>query len=195
ALELDPDALVANTLLALFWQRRGDFDEALQVLDRLTAIYPDNPALLAELGNTLAQDGDLESAMDAYRSAVELAPGKADYWRLLAGFSVGYEYLVNEVGLPAARRAAAINPADPANLDMLGQALLLLEDFASAERFFRRSLDADPAYALGHVHLGLVYVLRDEHIRARDQWKQVLETAPGTLAADQAQRLLENYFP
>ncbi len=136
-----------------------------------------------------------KTALSAYRAAVELEPRQADYWRLLAGFSAGYEYLLREVGLPAARRAAALDPDDPANLDMLGQVLLLLQDFANAERTFQRAVQADPGYAPGHVHLGLIYILRDERSRAREKWGLVLELAPGTPAADQAQRLMENYFP
>jgi tetratricopeptide (TPR) repeat protein len=195
ALSLDPNSLVANTLLALYWQRNGQTDQARDVLSRIIEIYPDNPALQAELGNILAQDGEMESALAAFRAAVELAPRQADYWRLMADFSARYEYLVSEVGLPAARRAAALNQDDPSNLDMLGQVLLLLEDFASAERFFQRAVEADPGYAPGHVHLGLIYILREERSRARDKWTQVLELAPGMPAADQARRLLENYFP
>lgn len=195
ALEIDPDSLAANTLLALYWQRHGRFEEARPVLRRVSGIYPDNPALLAELGNALAQGGEMEAALSAYQAAVELEPRQADYWRLLAGFSAGYEYRLREVGLPAARRAAALDPDDPANLDMLGQVLLLLQDFANAERTFQRAVQADPGYAPGHVHLGLIYILRDERSRAREKWSYVLELAPGTPAADQAQRLMENYFP
>lgn len=195
ALEIAPDSLVANTLLALYWQRQGQFEEAQDVLRRVSNLYPDNPALLAELGNALAKGGELDAALQAYQAAVELEPRRADYWRLLAGFSAGYEYLVGEVGLPAARRAAALDPDDPANLDALGQVLLLLQDFASAERSFQRAVKVDPAYAPGHVHLGLIYVLREERGLASEKWKHVLETAPGTPAADQAQRLLDNYFP
>ena len=195
SLEIDPDSLVANTLLALYWQRHGRFDEARDVLQRVSGIYPENPALLAELGNLLAQDGEMEVALSAYQAAVELEPRQADYWRLLAGFSASYEYLLGEVGLPAARRAAALDPDNPANLDMLGQVLLLLQDFASAERTFQRAVQVDAGYAPGHVHLGLIYILRDERIQAREKWTYVLELAPGTPAADQAKRLMDNYFP
>ncbi len=195
ALEIDPDSLAANTLLALYWQRQGQLEEAQEVLRRLSGIYPDNPALLAELGSVLAKGGELDAALSAFQAAVELEPRQADYWRLLAGFSSGYEYLLGEIGLPAARRAAALDPDDPANLDVLGQVLLLRQDFASAERSFQRAVQIDPDYAPGHVHLGLIYILRDERSRARGKWSYVLELAPGTPAADQAQRLLENYFP
>jgi hypothetical protein len=38
-------------------------------------------------------------------------------------------------------------------------------------------------------------MLRGERLEAYNKWTQVLQTAPGAPAADQAKRLLENYFP
>ena len=73
-LALDPDSLVANTLMVLYRQRNGQLEQALDVLERITQSYPDNPALQAELGNALAQTGDLGAAMDAFHAAVELSP-------------------------------------------------------------------------------------------------------------------------
>jgi tetratricopeptide (TPR) repeat protein len=195
AVQLDPASLVANTYLALYWQRQGETSRALQVLEEVNQLYPENPALLSELGNALAQTGNLQAAQAAYQGAVGLAPDIPDYWRLLAGFSARYEYQIAAAGLPAARRAVALDPGSPANLDVLGQVLLLLQDFTSAERFFQRAVDADPSYATGHVRLGLVYALRGEMDRALNKWKQVELAAPGSAAADQAQRLIKSYFP
>lgn len=194
-LALDPDSLVGNTLLVLYWQRNGQTEKALDVLKRIIQTYPDNPALLAELGNALAHTGDLGAAQEAFQAAVELEPRNADYWRLLAFFSARYEHLVEQVGLPGARQAVALEPNNPANLDMLGQVLLLLEDFASAERFFQRAVQADQTYAPAHVHLGLIYILGEERGQAYDIWTQVLELDPDSPAAEQARRLLDNYFP
>jgi tetratricopeptide (TPR) repeat protein len=195
ALELEPQSLAANTLLALYWQRRGEYGRALQVMQSLMGIYPDNPALQVEFGRALAQTGDLEAALQAYQRAIDLAPRNAAYWRLLAEFSVRHEYQVRQIALPAARRAAALNPGDPANSDMLGQVLLLLEDLTSAQGAFQRASEADAGYVPAQVHLGLVYMLRGERLEAYNKWTQVLQTAPGAPAADQAKRLLENYFP
>jgi len=195
AVQLDPASFVANTFLALYWQRQGETNRALQVLEEVNQLHPENPALLSELGNALAQTGNLQAALAAYQGAVRLAPDVPDYWRLLAGFSARYEYQIAAVGLPAARRAAALDPSNPANLDVLGQVQLLLQDFTSAERFFQRAVDADPSYAAGHVRLGLVYALRGEMERAFNKWKQVELAAPGSAVADQAQRLIKSYFP
>lgn len=195
ALDLDARSLAANTFMALYWERRAEYERALQVLRAITAIYPDNPALQVELGRALALTGDLAGALQAHQRATELAPRNADYWRLLADFSVRHEYQVRQVALPAARQAAALNPDDPANLDMLGQALLILQDLTSAERAFQRAVQVDAEFSPAHVHLGLAYILRGERTRAYQKWVQVLQADPASPAADQARRLMRNYFP
>ncbi|HEY5669511.1 MAG TPA: tetratricopeptide repeat protein, partial [Anaerolineales bacterium] len=138
---------------------------------------------------------DLEAALQAYQKTVELAPNDPAYYRLLAGFSARYEYQVGAVGLSAARRAVLLDPANPDSLDSMGQVLFLLGDLTSAERFFLRALDADPNHAPAHLHLGLAYMLQGERDRAYQEWKLVTSLASGTPAAEQAERLVRNYFP
>jgi Flp pilus assembly protein TadD len=78
---------------------------------------------------------------------------------------------------------------------MLGQVLLLLGDLTSAERAFLSALEVDQNYSLARVHLGLVYILQGNAQGARQEWQSVLSGAPDSAAAEQAQRLMHNYFP
>jgi len=88
-----------------------------------------------------------------------------------------------------------LDPASPDSLDSLGQVLFLLGDRASGERFFLRALQADPNHAPAHLHLGLAYMLQGERSRAYQEWTLVVALASGTPAAEQAERLVRNYFP
>jgi len=164
-------------------------------LDKAAALYPALPAVQTERGHILALQGDLEAAQQAYQQAIGLAPQDPAYYRLLAAFSLEHNYQLSQTGLPAARQALLLSPNDPASLDMLGQVLLQLGDAASAKRFFERAALLQPQYAPAHLHLGLIYILEDNRPAAYEKFNQVLSQAPGTTAADQAQRLLENYFP
>jgi tetratricopeptide (TPR) repeat protein len=195
ALEIDPDSLAAHTLMALYQQRRARPDLARDHLRTAIALDPGNPVLQAELGSALASLGDLEAAYLAYQQAVALTPSSPAYLQMLAGFSIKYEYRLEEVGLPAARRTVILAPEDPAALDMMSQVLLRLGDPASAERFLLRALQADPGYVPAHLHLGLVYILRGNPARAYEKWTLVRSIAPDTPSAEQAGRLLHNYFP
>ena len=79
---------------------------------------------------------------------------------LWPGFAVRSQYQVRQVALPAARQLLLLTPADPAALDLMGQALLLLDDPLNAERFFRRAIQSDAGYSPAHLHLAQVYLLR-----------------------------------
>jgi tetratricopeptide (TPR) repeat protein len=195
ALHLDPTSLSAYLLLSLYWQRRGQLDQALAYLDQAATLHPDLPAVQTEIGRILALQGDLNAAQQAYQQAVALAPQDPAYHRLLAAFSLEHNYLLSEVGLPAARRALLLSPNDPTSLDMLGQILLGLDDTTSAKRFFERAIMQQPEFALAHLHLGLIYIEAGDTKAAFEKFNQVLSLAPGTTAADQAQRLLDNYSP
>jgi tetratricopeptide (TPR) repeat protein len=195
ALALDPNSLAANTLLAIFWQRQDRYDRALEVLQPAAMLHPRNPALQAELGNTQAVLGNLPAAQEAYEKAVRLSPHDPAALRLLASFSIRYEYLVRQVGLPAARKAVLLAPEDPASLDLMAQALILLGDALNAERFLRRAIEADPDFAPARLHLGWASLLKKDNSIAAENLRLAQSLAPDTPTAAQAQRLLDYYFP
>ena len=84
---------------------------------------------------------------------------------------------------------------DPVALDLLGYAYYQGGDTVSALRFLFRSLDANPAYAPARLHLGMVYLAREETENARRQLELVIRLAPGTEAAAEAEEILAAYLP
>ncbi|HEX6304606.1 MAG TPA: tetratricopeptide repeat protein [Anaerolineales bacterium] len=196
ALRLDPNSVAVNSLTGLYWQRRDRYDLALVYLHAAVEADPDNPTLHIELGNTLTQLGQITTAQKYYQAAVEMSPGDPLYWRALAAFSVNFELEVREVGLPAARQAVVLAPDDPASLDVMGRVFMLLDDPLSARRFLHRALLNDPGYAPARLHLGLLYLIEGDTPAAREQIALAHSLAlPGTPTADQANRLLQRYFP
>ena len=194
ALKLDPRSIAAHLFMALYWQRQARFDLALEVLKGAIQLEPDNPVLQSELGNTLAMEGDLENARGAYQKAIDLAAQDARYYNLLTGFSLKYNYQIQELALPAARRAIILAPKDPATLDWMAQVLIRLNDLASAERYLLQALEADPGFVPAHLHLGTVNLFRNESKQALEEFNKVLQLAPDSPEAEQARRLIENNF-
>ncbi len=192
----DPDSVVANTLMALYWKRQDKYDLAIERLYHAIGEDPDNPTLHIELGNTLAQLGEVSSAQKSFQTAVELAPRDAIYWRALASFSLNYELEVREIGLPAARQAVLLDADNPASLDIMGQIFTLLNDPISAERFLHRALRKDPGYAPARLHLGFLYMIQGDTSEAQEQLTLAKSLAPpGNPTSLQAARLLQRYFP
>jgi tetratricopeptide (TPR) repeat protein len=195
ALDLAPESLSAYMFIALFYQRRGEYENALLYLEQAALLYPDNAALQAERGHTLAAQGDLPEAEAAYRLAVAITPDDPTYWRALAEFALHHQIKLRELGLPAARQAVLLAPNDPRTLDVMGQALFLLGDLLTAERFFRQAIQVDAGYAPAQLHLGQIYLVQDNLEAARSQLALAMALAPDSPTAEQAQRLSEQYFP
>ncbi len=194
ALELDPDSVSTYLLLSLYWQRQGHYGRGLDYARQAAELDPLSPAAVSESGACLARTGDLPAALEAYRRAAALAPRDPAYLRLLAAFTLEYDHQVREAGLPAARRAVLLNPDDPASPVVLGQVLFKLGDLTGAERFFRRALELDPAFAPAHLHLGLVHLLQEDPAAAYEQFSLARSLASGTPLAEQAERLIASNF-
>jgi tetratricopeptide (TPR) repeat protein len=195
ALRLEPNSVSANLLMGLYWSRQGDPQKAAGYIRSTLSIEPDNPLLHAELANALAQAGDLPAALAAYQQAISLAPDDPLFYRLLAEYSLSYRIQVGEIALPAARTAVILAPQDARSLDLLGQAMLILEDTYSAERFLLKAVENDPGYAPAHLHLGMVFVQRSEMQRARQEFDLAASLGSGTWTAAQAQRFITYYYP
>ncbi len=193
ALALNPDSLVAKVMQALYWQQQGEIDKALPYLKDAAAQEPDNGIWQIDLGNIAAQEGDLQTAFASYQKAVQTEPDNPFYWRVLAGFTVNFNYRVSDIGLPAARQAVALAPEDPANLDVLGQVLAVLEDLTTAERLFQRALAQDSHFSPAYLHLGMVYLTEGNRPAAIQALSQAVRFANTQALKDQAQRLLDQY--
>jgi tetratricopeptide (TPR) repeat protein len=195
ALLLDRKNPIVRSLVGLYWMRQGQPAQAL-VEYKLAATYdPDNPAWRISIGDAYAKQGDLQAALAAYLRATQIAPTDAKVWRSLAAFSAQYNMQVEDVGLPAARKAVDLNEEDPQALDMLGWTLALLERYDQAQNALERALRLDSELAQGHLHLGIVDMQMDDWESARDHLQQAHNLDPDGQVGKQAQVLLNQYFP
>ncbi|HLF90232.1 MAG TPA: tetratricopeptide repeat protein [Anaerolineales bacterium] len=195
ALSLNPESLIANLLYALYQKRNGKPELALVYLHAAATLEPDNPAIQAEIGGTLNELGDFNTALEYYQTATELAPRDPTYWNLLAQFVLQNNTLVEEVGLAAARQALILDPDDPVALDLIGFGYYLLGDFLTAQRFLLETLEIAPDDPRPWFHLGLVFLALGENQQARVYFIQAVDLDPSSATANQAMRVLARYFP
>jgi tetratricopeptide (TPR) repeat protein len=191
ALELAPDNEIVNGLSGLYYRRQGKFDLSLVYLDRAVALQPTASVWLTEKGRTYEAMGDMENAYRWLGAATDLAPQDAAAWQALAVFSFTYNYDVIEGGLPAARKALALQPSSPVLADLLGAGLMLVGDYDSAERFFLQADALDPHQSAILIHLGQLKLLQGEYAQARDYLQQAVNYAPSNRLRDLALQLLE----
>ncbi len=195
AAALAPQSLAVNGLWALFWQRQGRYDQALIYLEKAAASEPRNPLWQVTIGQAHAALGDLPAAEGAFLAAVALAPGQAEYQRALAEFDIQFQIKINDQALPAAREAVRLQPDDPANQDVLGQALFLAGDAQAALQAYQLALKLDAKYAPANLHLAVLYTAAGKPDLAYQALQQARQTSSDPAIADQAARLLEYFFP
>ena len=97
---------------------------------------------------------------------------------------------MNDIGIPAAQRAVALDPKNSASEDTLGWLWYLNEDFPSAERHLLAALALDAQNASAHLHLGMVYMQTNDRARALSEI-----TLARDLGHPQAGALLEQLSP
>jgi tetratricopeptide (TPR) repeat protein len=191
ALELKPESLVANILMALYWKRAGDLERQYQYLAKAAQIDPENPAILVDIGDASAILGDLETGYNYHLQAIELTYKDPAYLRALVRFCIRYNYNLREVALPVARQAVIADQGNPATLDMMGQLLFRLGDLLNAQRFYQRALTRDPEYAPAYLHLGQIYSLQGQSAQAAEAFSRAIALAPGSPTASLAERFFD----
>lgn len=190
AIQLNPDSPTARGLRGLYYQRTGNFREALDEFRAAARLEPENGMWYVSMGETHAKLGDLIRALEAYQKATSLAPEDPGYWRLLAIFCAQNNVNVRDVGVPAAQKAVVLAGEDAASLDVLGWLLTLDARYEEASRMLTRALELDPKYGPAHLHLGMLYMQTNDRTSAYDHLVQARD-----LGNEEARMILNQYFP
>ena len=91
--------------------------------------------------------------------------------------------------------AVELTGEDPLALDTLGWVLTQLERYNEARDVLEHALSLDPQFALGYLHLGILALQMDNWEGARDYWQQAYALDADSPVGEQAQVLLNRYFP
>lgn len=190
AFQLNPESSTVRGLRGLYYQRTGNFREALNEFQKAARLEPENGMWHVSMGEAHAKLGDLIRALEAYQKATSLAPEDPGYWRLLALFCAQNNVNIRDVGVPAAQKAVVLAGEDPASLDVLGWLLTLDGRYEEASRMLTRALELDPQSGSAHLHLGMLYMQTDDRTSAYDHLIQARN-----LGNEEARMILNQYFP
>jgi tetratricopeptide (TPR) repeat protein len=190
ALVLNPNSPTVRGLRGLYFQRTGNFRQALAEFQAAAELEPENPTWLVSIGETYSKNGDLIRALESYQAATSLAPEDPGYWRLLAVFCAQNNINIKDVGLHAARQVMTLSKQDAASFDLLGWLLLLDGSYEGSERMLTRALELDSQNASAHLHLGMLYLQIDHRTSAYDHLLRARD-----LGNTDAEVILKQYFP
>ena len=76
--QIDPDSATGNFLMARYWFKKMDYDQARLYAEKVKLSRPANSEVRALLGGIYEKLGEKEKARQEYEEAVRLAPERAD---------------------------------------------------------------------------------------------------------------------
>lgn len=140
----------ATFLLVVAYNREGQFEQARQLLTRLSELYPRNPLLPLEIGRAWQREGNLTKALEQYVAVAEAA----DAGRFGAG-KVPRERLWYQVGVLYQQQ---------------GKLAEALDAFA---RVTNRSDSDGLVLAYSSLRRGEIYLAQNQPERARTEYERV----------------------
>lgn len=157
----DPDASEPLSV-AIEKLKRGEYGDAIRLLELLAKCQPDNPDILYNLGMALSDVGRLEDAIEALRLLLASNPNFANA-HVALGVALARQKRHADAISPL-RRALELDPLNPWAHRNLGACLLQLGKLSDGESHLRRAVDLNPVDQ--QALLGLAQVLHADHREA-----------------------------
>lgn len=154
-------ASVVQLRQALSTSKRGDFDDALEILRTVEALDPEFWEIFRVRGFILSHTGDVLAANAAYERAINLAP-TADARAAVQYFYAGHLSRVarDPEGALAHARSAHDTLGEARTAIELGRIYTFLENFGEAEGLLRLAVDAEQIHTRLIARTGLIDCLR-----------------------------------
>lgn len=170
------DALAKLKAEAQLLKDNGVMDEALTVLDRASAMAPDDVDLVYERAMLLEKLGQFDAMETLLRSIIQRQP---EHYNALN--ALGYSLADRNVRLAEAKalieKALSLAPGDPFITDSLGWVLFRLGRPTEAIAYLRKAFDARPDVEIA-VHLGEVLWTLGDKADAMHYFKRAREIQP-----------------
>jgi protein O-GlcNAc transferase len=168
------------------YRRLGRLDEAVTTLKNAVPINPDFPQTYNNLGNILAQTGEVAAAQKAFDDAIRAEPD------FIAPYTSLANILIREGNLQLAqyyleRAVAQAIPKDPGLADvhnLLGNVLANQGHTEQAVIHYSESLKINPNLATAHFGLGELLSMQGKKVQAIVEFQKAAET--GDVAVSRA---------
>lgn len=191
AIDLAPENSLAYIYLGIHWLRNGFPELALSKFESARELEPRSAIIAVQIAHAYELLGEVEIAIDAYQIATEFAPQNSTFWALLAQASLNHEYAIENIGLPAARNAVAINPKSGMAYDALGYYYYLLGDFDFSDRFLTRAVELEPLNPSIQYHIGILRASQDQYLDSKAAFEMAFFLDPEGSIGEMARRALE----
>ncbi len=171
--EIEPEELMSMQFLGAAYQKEGNPDKAEEVFLEAYRLDPENELACSFLGRTYLDKNEVEKALIYYEKALDLNPKKPLNYKN-AG-DVLARTGDTEKALKTYIKGAEL---DPSIYESVAKIYFNRKDFASAEKYIRKALDAFPQNYIYLENLGLTLQNRKQLAEARETFQKAMEYAP-----------------
>jgi len=178
-IERNPDCWMAYNNLGVWYQRRGNLDEAIAQYSAALRIKKDYAAAHDNLGTVLLKmPGRLDEATAHFQEALRLQPDYAEAHNELGVAWLNTPGRLNDA-IAQFQEVVRLSPDFPEGRNNLGDALLRIPDRTNeAIAQFVEALRLRPSYAEAHSNLGTALYAKGRMGEAVAQYKEALRLKP-----------------
>ena len=178
AVEMAPTWSEVRRYQGFVAQYEGDWEQALAFYTSAAELNPGDPYLQVDIGEIHAESGDLITAMEAWRRALDLdTEGMVP---IIAGFILERLVVADREELAESIYTEAImrQPENPGLLVERGDFYRMRDHFEKAEADFREALRHDKDYVAAHNGLGLMYEQQEDYDKALRAYRRAARLEP-----------------
>lgn len=163
----------AHYLTALFKERQGNLDDALQEMSRAAALDPDASAPALRLVRAYLQRQDYQGALEYTERLVKLNPDNARLHILLG--EMYHQMQRDDEAAKAFSKAIELEPENEESYGALAKLLEDMNDFVATAEIYERLLQLNPDSAVFHYELGMTLARMNDLEGARAALEKALE--------------------
>ncbi len=174
--KLDADSFDIMLDLALEYENNSDFKGAIQVLEMLLKIAPDNESAIYEIAYCYEKIGDFDKCIDYYTKYIDNNPYSFTAW-----YNLGNIYFLKkniEKALWAYDYAVIINENFSSAYFNMGNTYMQIEKYTDAVEAYKKCLEIDPEDDLATCYLGEAYERNNELENALLYYQKSIDLNP-----------------
>jgi arylsulfatase A-like enzyme/Tfp pilus assembly protein PilF len=177
----DPNVPQAQLLLASTYQKLGQRDQAMQILDAYLKRDSHNVRALTAMAEILSDNGKRAEVDALSHQILNIDPRNAHAYELIAdGFMAAKDY---NGALPALQKAVELQPKLSRSRINLAACYIALGRTGEASTMLNQIIAEYPKFPLAHYHLALLHEREGNAAAARAEYEAELANHPKTVAA------------
>ena len=158
---------------ALDFFDQGQYEKAMQQIEKAIQKAPSNPDLYATKGIFLHRMNNLVNAIEAYHAALKVAPDHS-----FSHYNLGLIFMKQNKTLQAIQEWEAVIRVKPNDTDAIFNIAVALAHLGKSKQsipFYRKVLEIDPDHVQTHQNLGVIYRDEGNFALAKQHFKKLKE--------------------